>query len=59
MTDLTYQEASFDSKSPLSIYEYSRYIIGQSLHSLLGEVAINHKRKGKGGLGQMVALKKS
>ena len=54
MAERTFQEVSFDSKSPLSIYEYSRYLIGHSLHSLLGEIAVSHKRKGKGGLGQMV-----
>ncbi|MBD5375207.1 MAG: hypothetical protein HDR77_07000 [Bacteroides sp.] len=54
MEDISYQVATFDSKSPLSIYEYSRFLIGQSLHSLLGDIAIEHKRKGKGGLGQMV-----
>ena len=44
----------FDSTDPVSIYEYSRHLIGQSLHSLLGDEVISHKRKGKGGLGQMV-----
>lgn len=47
-------KAAFDTKDPLSIYDYSRFLIGQSLHSLLGEIAVEHKRKGKGGLGQMV-----
>ena len=54
MRELSYQEATFDEKSPLSIYEYSRFLIGHSLHSLLGDIAVLHKRKGKGGLGQMV-----
>ncbi len=54
MTSPTYREESFDSRNPLSIYEYSRFLIGHSLRSLLGDTAIVHKRKGKGGLGQMV-----
>lgn len=54
MKETLYREASFDSKSPLSIYNYSRFLIGQSLHSLLGDEAVEHKREGKGGLGQMV-----
>lgn len=54
MGEISYQEASFDAKNPLSIYDFSRFLIGHSLHSLLGDVAVEHKRKGKGGLGQMV-----
>ena len=54
MEESLYHKASFDAKSPLSIYEYSRFIIGQSLHTLFGDEALAHKRKGKGGLGQMV-----
>lgn len=54
MTEVSYKEATFNSLNPISIYEYSRFLIGHSLHSLLGDVAIEHKRKGKGGLGQMV-----
>ena len=54
MGEIPYQEAVFDAKNPLSIYDYSRYLIGHSLHSLLGNIAIEHKRNGKGGLGQMV-----
>lgn len=38
----------------MSIFNYSRHLIGNSLHSLLGDIVIEHKRKGKGGLGQMV-----
>lgn len=38
----------------MSIFNYSRHLIGNSLHSLLGDSAIKNKRKGKGGLGQMV-----
>lgn len=45
---------SFDKTNPLAIYDFSRLLIGQSLHSLFGEEAISQKRKGKGGLGQMV-----
>lgn len=54
MREESYSEASFDSGSPLSIYDYSRFLIGHSLRSLLGDIAVEHKRKGKGGLGQMV-----
>lgn len=45
---------TFDRTSPISIYNYSRHLIGQSLHSLLGDVVIEQKRNGKGSLGQMV-----
>lgn len=45
---------SFDKTNPLAIYDFSRLLIGQSLHSLFGEEAISQKHKGKGGLGQMV-----
>ena len=45
---------SFDRKNPLSIYEFSRFLIGNSLHSLFGDTVVAQKRKGKGGLGQMV-----
>ena len=44
----------FDPTNPLSIYEYSRHLIGNSLHSLLGDEVAERARKGKGGLGQMV-----
>lgn len=44
----------YDRTSPMSIFDYSRHLIGQSLHSLLGDAVVEHKRKGKGGLGQMV-----
>lgn len=54
MGEISYQEASFDAKNPLSIYDFSQFLIGHSLHSLLGDIAVEHKRKGKGGLGQMV-----
>lgn len=46
--------ATFDSSDPVSIYDYSAKLIGQSLRSLLGDGAVIRKRKGKGGLGQMV-----
>lgn len=49
-----FQKDSFDHTSPMSIFNYSRHLIGQSLHSLLGDEVISQKRKGKGGLGQMV-----
>lgn len=52
--EVSFQESTFDRRSPLSIYEYSRFLIGHSLHSLLGDIAVEHKRSGKGGLGQMV-----
>lgn len=45
---------TFDRTSPMSIFEYSRHLIGQSLRSLLGDSVIDVTRKGKGGLGQMV-----
>lgn len=54
MGEISYHEATFDSSSPKSIFEYSRFLIGHSLHSLLGDIAVEHKRNGKGGLGQMV-----
>ncbi len=54
MTDTPYRKDTFDISSPMSIFDYSRHLIGNSLHSLLGESAVEHKRKGKGGLGQMV-----
>ena len=54
MIDSSFSRATFDKTNPQSIYDFSRFLIGQSLHSLLGEAAVNHKRKGKGGLGQMV-----
>lgn len=54
MGEISFKEAVFDANDPHSIYDYSRFLIGQSLHSLLGNVAVEQKRKGKGGLGQMV-----
>lgn len=49
-----YSNDILDRSNPMSIYNYSRHLIGHSLHSLLGDSVIEHKRKGKGGLGQMV-----
>lgn len=54
MAQPSYTATMFDKADPLSIYDYSRYLIGHSLHSLFGEVVLSHSRKGKGGLGQMV-----
>ncbi|MCM1110387.1 MAG: hypothetical protein NC336_04215 [Clostridium sp.] len=54
MKNVEYYDDSFDKQNPISIYNYSRHLIGQSLHSLLGEMVVDHMRKGKGGLGQMV-----
>lgn len=49
-----YSDTPFDKTDPLSIYDYSQRLIGHSLRSLLGEEVVAQKRKGKGGLGQMV-----
>lgn len=54
MTETSFRTAGFDISSPHSIYEFSRFLIGHSLHSLLGDEVIAKSRKGKGGLGQMV-----
>lgn len=54
MVDTNLHSSSFDKSSPLSIFEYSQQLIGNSLRSLLGDSVAEHKRKGKGGLGQMV-----
>lgn len=54
MSNSDYRRDNFDRTSPMSIYNYSRHLIGNSLHSLLGDSAVEHTRKGKGGLGQMV-----
>lgn len=53
MTTVDYNNDTFDRSNPVSIFNYSRHLIGYSLHSLLGDSVIEHKRKGKGGLGQM------
>lgn len=54
MDNLDFRSDKFDKTNPLSIFNYSRHLIGNSLRSLLGDPAISKKRKGKGGLGQMV-----
>lgn len=54
MANIDYCNDTLDRSNPLSIFNYSRHLIGHSLHSLLGDSVIEHKRKGKGGLGQMV-----
>lgn len=54
MGETVLKNESFDRRNPLSIYEFSRFLIGNSLHSLFGDTAVMQKRKGKGGLGQMV-----
>lgn len=50
----TFIPFEFDKTSPQAIYDYSRNLLGHSLHSLLGEKVIEKERKGKGRLGQMV-----
>lgn len=54
MTNVPFRSDTFDRTSPMSIFNFSRHLIGQSLHSLIGDTVIEQKRKGKGGLGQMV-----
>ncbi len=54
MGDFLSDKAAYDRHDPQAIYDFSRHLIGHSLRSLLGEGAIEGKRKGKGGLGQMV-----
>lgn len=54
MSEYPNNQFAFDNRDPYSIYEYSRFLMGKSLHSLLGEDVISKYRKGKGGLGQMV-----
>lgn len=49
-----YNSDTIDRSNPMSIFNYSRHLIGHSLRSLLGNSVIEHKRNGKGGLGQMV-----
>lgn len=50
----SFTHETFDNKDPLSIYEFSRFLIGHSLRSIVGDDVILKSRKGKGGLGQMV-----
>lgn len=47
-------EVSFDRTNPLSIFEFSRSLIGHSLHSLFGDNALALSKNGKGSLGQLV-----
>ncbi len=54
MNQPSFQTEQFDRSNPLAIFDYSKHLIGNSLHTLLGDVVLEHKRKGKGGLGQMV-----
>lgn len=54
MMDKHLINGGFDRTNPESIYDYSRHLIGHSLLSLMGQDAVLQKRKGKGGLGQMV-----
>lgn len=54
MENIGFLKGKFDRTNPMSIYTYSRHLIGHSLRSLLGDEIIEFKRKGKGGLGQMV-----
>ncbi|MGM9822159.1 MAG: Sau3AI family type II restriction endonuclease [Muribaculaceae bacterium] len=49
-----YKKATYDRKDPLSIFDYSKYLIGESLLSLFGNDVDKHFFKGKGGLGEMV-----
>lgn len=54
MGEPSFTSEQFDRTSPLAIYNFSRLLIGKSLHDLLGDDIIANTRKGKGGLGQMV-----
>lgn len=54
MNELQHLKDSFDPANPMSIFNYSRHLIGNSLRSLLGELTVAQRRNGKGGLGQMV-----
>lgn len=54
MGDYSLVNDILDRTSPMSIFNYSRHLIGKSLRSLFGNEAIEQKRNGKGGLGQMV-----
>lgn len=54
MKEDSYDTATYDKTNPESIYNYSRFLIGESLRSLLGDGTVSTRRKGKGGLGQMV-----
>ena len=52
--NLSVPDKDFDATNPLSIYEYSKHLIGKTLQELSDEDLKNRVRKGKGGLGQMV-----
>lgn len=54
MTQKVKSLTPYNPSDPVSIYEYSSRLMGHSLNSLFGEKAIASRRKGKGGLGQMV-----
>lgn len=54
MSEFPVNNKRFDPADPVSIYEYCRLLIGKSLHSLIGDEVMRARRKGKGGLGQMV-----
>lgn len=54
MINPEFSNDTFDNSSPLSIFHFSRHLMGQSLHSLFGDTIFEHTRKGKGSLGQMV-----
>lgn len=54
MPNIPYHHATFDKSDPNSIFEYSKYLVGHSLHNLLGDIAVKNLKQGKGGLGQMV-----
>ena len=54
MTNAEYNQDILIRSNPMSIFNYSRHLIGQSLHSLLGDEIIDQRMNGKGGLGQMV-----
>ena len=43
----------YDKTSPLSIFDYSKQLIGKSLRDVVAE-SLLHTRLGKGGLGQLV-----
>lgn len=54
MAEKLFTTEVYDKRNPLSIYDFSRFLIGSSLHDLFGDAAVSKTRKGKGGLGQMV-----
>lgn len=47
-------KVEYDRKNPISIYDYSKNIIGHSLFELFGNKVAEGSNKGKGNLGQMV-----